>query len=81
MILLLQITVSEKDQFCFWSCVCDKGIFMKRGIITLVFLNIKSASLMSENVFNLFLIPGQQCQTSSVPSREVLSFYLTKKEP
>lgn len=33
---------------------------MKRGIITLVFLNNKSASLMSANVFNLFLIPGQQ---------------------
>lgn len=60
MILLLQLTVSEKDQFCFGSfgSVYDKDIFMKRGIITLVFLNIKK-SLMSANVFNLFLIPSQ----------------------
>lgn len=58
MILLLQLTVSEKDQFCFGSCVYDKDVFMKRGIITLVFLNIKK-SLVSANVFNLFLIPSQ----------------------
>lgn len=56
--ILLQLTVSEKDQFCFGSCVYDKDVFMKRGIITLVFLNIKK-SLVSANVFNLFLIPSQ----------------------
>lgn len=60
MILLLQITVSEKDQFCFWSCVCDKDIFMERGIITLLFLTIESGSLMSTKAFKLFLIPGLQ---------------------
>jgi len=56
MIVLLQIRVSENDQFCFSSCVCDKDIFMKRGI---VFLNIKSASLMKANVFYHFLVVSQ----------------------
>lgn len=55
MIFLLQITVSENDQICFSSCVWDKDIFMN----PLVFLNIKSTSLMRANIFYLFLVASQ----------------------
>lgn len=50
----------RKRPVLLFSCVFDLDIFMKRGINPPVFLNIKSASLISANVFYLFLVNGVQ---------------------